>query len=146
MSCTSDILGSFLHSYNVKPSDVSDETWLSEELSRNGISDRADVAAILQGVKTYRDSVADLSARIERGESRTRYVREMVESGARASGVSNMAAYANGIDEAVSHANQMMWVTIHRLDGGINQASTLFGNIAEAHIAGSPSLRDGHSM
>lgn len=140
-----DTIGGFVHSYYAKPAGMSDETWLTNELARHGIFDHSEAAAIIRGVESYRHSVKELNDRVERGESRSRYVHDFIEAGAKVSGVVDVNAYAIRIDDAVSSANEMMWKTIHRLDGGVNQAEKLYGNIAEAEIAGSAAINQAAS-
>ena len=139
-SSTAEIVGRFVHSYASKDASVSDAEWLARELASDGTGHAEDAEAILRGMAAYRESRGELACRLERGESRTRYVRDCLEAGATAIGATSIGAYASRVDEAVSRANQMMWDTVHRMDGGINQAPTLFGNIAEAHLAGTATI------
>ena len=137
---TAEIVGRYVHSYAAKGADVSDAEWLAGELARDGVARSDEADAILKGMADYRGSRNELTRRLERGESRTRFVRDCLSAGAKASGIVNIGAYAAHVDEAVSRANQMMWDTVHRMDGGINQSPTLFGNIAEAHLAGTATI------
>ena len=144
-SSTVEIVGRYVHSYFAKGADVSDADWLAGELAHDGVVRRDEADAILKGMADYRKSRDELTRRLERGESRTRFVRDCLENGAKATGVTNICAYASRIDKAVSDANQMLWDTVHRMDGGINQAPTLFGNIAEAHLAGTATINQAAS-
>ena len=139
-SSTVEIVGRYVHSYSAKGADVSDADWLAGELARDGVVRPEEANAILKGMADYRESRDELTRRIERGESRTRFVCDCLSAGAKASGIVNIGVYAARVDDAVSRANQMMWDTVHRMDGGINQSPTLFGNIAEAHLAGTATI------
>lgn len=139
-----EIVCGFIHSYRAKPTAESDSAWLARELktaSPEGGDWDAVAGEIATSVERYRKAFKDLNERLGNGESQTRYVYDAVTNAARTSGVSDVAAYAARIDGAISHANQMMWDTVHRKDGGIKQAFTLHGNIAEASLAGESSLR-----
>lgn len=136
-----EVVGRFVHSYSLKDASVSDANWLAGELARDGVVRPEDeVNAILKGMADYMESRGELTRRVEHGESRTRFVRDCLENGAKAAGGTSVCEYASRVDEAVSQANEMMWNTVHRLDGGINQSPTLFGNIAEAHLAGTATI------
>lgn len=138
---TVEIVGRFVHSYAAKDASVSDADWLAGELARDGVVRPEEANAILKGMADYRESRDELTRRLERGESRTRFVRDCLEAGAKAIGVTNICAYASRIDKAVSDANQMMWDTVHRVtDGGVKRTATLFGNIAEAQLAGTAAI------
>ena len=139
-----EIVCGFVHSYRTKPSAESDSAWLAREFKTTAHEecDWDEVAGeIAVSVDRYRKASKDLDARLRKGESQTRYVYDAVTNAAKASGVADVGTYAARIDDAVSDANQMMWDTVHRKDGGINQAITLRGNIAEARLAGDSSLR-----
>ena len=142
---TAEVVGRFVHSYSSKDVNVSDADWLAGELARDGVVRPEEANAILKGMADYREYRGELTRRLERGESRTRFVRDCLEDGAKTAGATNICAYASRIDKAVSDANQMMWDTVHRMDGGINQSPTLFGNIAEAHLAGMATINQAAS-
>ena len=134
------IVGTAVHSYRAKPAEQSDEDWLSSLLTHHNVGGAEEASSIIKGIKTYRDSLANLQARVETGKSRSGFIREMVETGAKAAGNINVTQYACKVDEAVTHANTMMRETIYRKDGGIKQSEKLFGNIAEAKIAGDATI------
>lgn len=135
------IVGDFIHSYRDKSAEESDAVWLTRTLGKYDAEDgkphRDGVSKEIQdGIANYRHSTEELKDWLDQGKSRTSYLESAILTAAKAEGVANIAQYAAKIDQAVSHANQMMWDTVHRLDGGVNQASTLHGNIAEAFLAG----------
>lgn len=139
-----EIVCDFVHSYRTKPSAESDSAWLAREFktTTHEDCDWNEVAGeIAASVDRYRKTSKDLDERLRKGESQTLYVYDAVTNAAKVSGVADVGAYAARIDDAVSHANQMMWDTVHRKDGGINQAPTLEGNILEAHNAGCSAIR-----
>lgn len=141
-SSTAEIVGRYVHSYSTKGADVSDADWLAGELARDGIREE-DVTGILDGLKSYQKSREELSRRLENGESRTRFIRDCLTAGAKASGVSRVCEYAARIDARVSNANQMMWNSVHNKDGSLNLSSNLNGFIEEAYLAGTADINYG---
>ena len=142
---TAEIVGRFVHSYATKDASVSDSDWLAGELAHEEAVLPEDADASLKGMSGYRESHGELTRRLENGESRTKFVRDCLSAGAKATGIVNIGVYAARVDEAVSRANQMLWDTVHRMDGGINQSPTLFGNIAEAYLGGSANINQAAS-
>lgn len=136
----SDVIGEFIHDYRAKPSSISDDAWLAAELARHGCQNASESTAVIEGIRAYCDSRDELARRIERGESRTRYVHDSLAAGAKASGVAEITTYANNVDDAVSRANEMIWKTLHTKSGAVNQAKTVYGNLFEAEIAGSAAI------
>lgn len=139
-----EIVCDFVHSYRTKPMAESDSAWLAREFKTTAHKecDWDEVAGeIAASVDRYRNASKDLDGRLKKGESHARYVYDAVTNAAKVSGVADVGAYAARIDDAVSHANQMMWATVHRKDGGINQSLKLHGNIFEADSAGGSSLK-----
>ena len=117
-----NIVEDFIHSYRPKTASEPDAVWLArklKEVSSEGEYNDSDAKEIVASVDLYRAASADLAGRLERGESRARYLQDTLTHAAKAAGVSNVGQYASGIDEAVSRANQMMWDTVWPMDTSI---------------------------
>lgn len=130
---------SFIGSYSQKNESTSDVTWLDAEFAKYPLlweshEDRKNTAIIvIERVQRFQEEKIKLAEYRERGLSRESYLRDVIESSAKAQGVSDLGRYAAEIDLALEQANKDNIDLMYRQDGGINQSWHLDGFIAEQH-------------
>ena len=138
------IVGGFLESFREKPADMPVEEWLDGEFAkhpglwRDEAERKAYAAEVAGGIRDFRAASAQLEKTEAEGGTREDFLRGAIEAGCKSGGVAQVGRYAAGIDRAVGEANALMAKQVFTKGGagGVNQAPTLDGNIAEAHHAG----------
>ncbi len=131
----------FLLSYKQKDGLMSNQTWLISEFKKypniwsndDEISNSA--KEIVTQIERYQNAQTELQEYYAKGLSRSYWLSEKIEQGAKANGVADVGTYATQIDDAISVANEANIKVLYRNDGQINQQLNLDGFIAEHHHA-----------
>jgi hypothetical protein len=138
---TRGVVLSFVHSYKQKTPETKDAVWLEDEFAKYpGIwkddEERKNTAAVIvERVRSFEAEKQKLAECRKKGISRESYLKNAIETGAKAQGVTDFGKYAGEIDRAVNTANAENAKLMYRMDGGINQNPNLDGFIAEQHHA-----------
>ncbi|MHC6201653.1 hypothetical protein ACYULU_00470 [Breznakiellaceae bacterium SP9] len=138
---TRGVVLSFVHSYKHKAAELPDTPWLENEFSKypaiwkNNDERKHTAAVIVERVESYEAEKKRLAEYREKGRTRESYLKNAIETGAKAQGVTDFGKYAAEIDHALDQANADNIKLMYRMDGGINRQLHLDGFIAEQHHA-----------
>lgn len=92
-----------------------------------------DAGEIVETVTRQQALKASLKAARQKGKSRDNWLGKEMQHSAQRHGVLSTGDYAQSIDNALTHANDLLRDTITRNDGQISMARNLDGFIAEVH-------------
>jgi hypothetical protein len=138
---TRGVIRDFVSSYKHKAEETTDTAWLEDEFAKYPViwvnDDERKTAAqtIVECVQRYEAEKNKLAEYREKGISRESYLKNAIETGAKAQGITDFGKYASEIDRAIDEANADNINLMYRMDGGINQQYNLDGFIAEQHHA-----------
>lgn len=120
-------------------SDADPLIWLQEqfrqhsELWPNDDALTHDAGEIVETVTRQQELKASLNAARQKGKSRDNWLGKEMQYSAQRHGALSTGEYAQSIDNALTHANDLMRDIITRNDGQISMARNLDGFIAEVH-------------
>lgn len=131
-----------VHSYNAKPSNISDQAWLEDYLSQRlptGSPHAHDAVAedIVRGIAVYEEKKQSLRAAQDEGMGVDGWLAREVRQGARTANLHEFGQYLTQIDTVIHEANIDLAATITTADGQINQNSNLDGFLFESEHAAS---------
>lgn len=131
-----------LHQFTQKASNSLDADpliWLQgqfrqhAELWPNDDALTQDAGEIIETITRQQELKASLKAARQKGKSRDNWLGKQIHHSAQRHGVFSAGEYAQSIDNALTHANDLMRDIITRNDGQISMARNLDGFIAEVH-------------
>lgn len=138
---TGNLIADFVESYSRHKNTLALDVWLEQEFANypdmwaSNEERHSTVLIIINTIEHNNATKADLYAHLDKGKSRESWLAKKIEQGANSAGVVNIGEYAQGIDEAISSANQNNWNVITNQNGAISQSLNLDGFIAEHHHA-----------
>jgi len=140
-----NILQDTLISYKQRPKEMPLNEWAKNEFLKypdiyNEEKAKQDADEIVKYTTEFVKSKEELDETIKKGNSIESYLAKKIEKGAELNNISNVAEYANNIDEAISKANENLFDAFITKNGDINQNPQLHGFVAEAHHVNSFNL------
>ncbi len=134
---TRNIVVEFIKEYKNKPEGESNVDWLNRqfasypELWSSEEERRKDAGEIVNAIDKFEKDKKELDDHLKNGHSIEKYVASKLEQGAEITGVVSVGQYAQGIDKALSRANEAMLKRITTRTGIINNGPQLKGFIME---------------
>lgn len=143
---TAGVIAHFVESYSRNKNTLPIEVWLEQTFSEypdlwvDDAELHATALQIIEKIEQNNQAKADLYAHLDKGKSRESWLAKKIEQGASSGGVAEVGTYAQGIDEALKTATDVMKGMIKNnpsSDGNqiISNNRQLHGLIAEADLA-----------
>ncbi|WP_066309603.1 hypothetical protein [Bacillus sp. FJAT-29814] len=132
------VLSRFIHSYQQKDKNVSDQEWLRTAYKR-GLPELSDQEAsslseeTIRGVETFDSNLKSLNETIENGGTKESWFFKKVQEASVGVSVNDMGNYLNTIDASIQQANAQMLQAVTNMDGAVSQNMNLDGFMAEQH-------------
>jgi hypothetical protein len=136
---TVSLIKEMLTDYKAKPEMQSLEAWLYEQFQKHStvfegeVDMKKSAQEIVQVSKNFDTAQSELEENEKNDIPETKWLGKKIEEGALAANITNIAAYANEIDQTLINANDLSFKTYTNLDGSINLNPNLHGFVAENH-------------
>ena len=143
---TVSLIKEMLTSYKSKPEEQLLEDWMHDQFKKHSASFENEADMKKSAHEIVNISKGFDTARSELGENekndipKSKWLGKKIEEGALAANITNVAQYANEIDQTLIQANDLSFKTYTNLDGSVNLNPNLHGFVAENHHVNSFNL------
>ncbi len=133
---TSNLIQTMITEYGEKPEEITLDTWLKSQYNKYieaEVVEEAEIIEVLDIVEKIDENYTQLSENEEKEIPQSQWLAKKIQEGALAANITDIASYANSIDNSIINANEQAFKTFTNIDGSINLNPNLHGFVAEAH-------------
>lgn len=135
------LLSKFIKSYSNKSAGISDKEWLKEQFIKELDIDEVEAEKMadetVDSINEYDENLKSINESSAKGISKEQWLSNRISDAATGVSINQYGEYLNGINNALTSANEHMLNAITRQDGMISQCPNLDGYIAEQMLANS---------